>query len=110
MLGYGLSHGSRENQFIWFTALDPSIWPYLASSMLRAMTLSERIYRKIKRAFEKQKENERNKKKKTNLIQVQTWIEHTYTHIPVYLTHFIYTWTGRGMAISIYPWDWVSRL
>lgn len=74
MLGYGLSHGSRENQFIWFTALDPSIWPYLASSMLRAMTLSERIYRKIKRAFEKQKENERNKKKKTNLIQVQTWI------------------------------------
>ncbi|EHK48907.1 hypothetical protein TRIATDRAFT_297666 [Trichoderma atroviride IMI 206040] len=38
-----------------FTALDPSIRPYLVSFTLRAMTLFERIYRKIRKGFEKAK-------------------------------------------------------
>lgn len=103
MLGYGLSHGSRENQFLWFTALDPSIRPYLASSMLRAMTLSERIYRKITRVFEKVKKKMRETRKKN---QSHSGSDLDRTHIYIYTciptTFYIYL-DGKGIGDKYIP-------
>ncbi|KAL7918895.1 hypothetical protein ACQKWADRAFT_216750 [Trichoderma austrokoningii] len=82
-----------------------SVRPYLASSMLRAMTLSERIYRKLKRVFGKANQKMRETKKTTtNIIQVQAWMEHTHIYIFTCIPNTFYIYLdGKGNGDKYIP-------